>query len=332
MIIASVYLLIGLVLLSKGAASLVDGASAIASRLGVSPLFIGLTVVAFGTSLPEFFVNVVSAMRGSTDVALGNVVGSNLANILLILGITAVISPPKLAHSTVWKEIPFSLLAALAILVLANDFLIDGIATFVITRSDGVILLLFMTIFMHYLVSMALRGNGNGMENSGVEGSGPETLPASAATSQGRSVALVLLGAALLYVGGDWTVRGATAIARDLGLSDFLIAATIIAVGTSLPELVTSVKAAVRKNTDLAVGNVIGSNIFNIFWILGITAVIQPIELPAGINLDLSVLVGASLLLFLFLFVGRRHEFKRWQGWTFLVGYALYMGFIIVRG
>jgi cation:H+ antiporter len=320
MILSLGLLIIGLVLLSKGADWLVEGASSLASRLGVSKLFIGLTVVAFGTSLPEFFVNVVSAAKGSDGVAFGNVIGSNLANILLILGLTAVIHPPKLGHSTVWKEIPFSLLAAVAVFILANDMMFDGIDNIFLTRSDGMILLLFMAIFMYYLVNMAMKDMAAGGER------------ADATMSPAKGVGLSLLGVALLYLGGDWTVQGATQIARTMGMSEYMIAATIVALGTSLPELVTSVKAALSKNTDLAVGNIIGSNIFNVFWVLGITAVILPLRLPGGINADLGVLIIASLLLFMFLFVGRRHEFQRWQGWLFLSGYAGYITFLIVRG
>jgi cation:H+ antiporter len=320
MILQLALLILGLALLSKGADWLVSGASAIANRFGVSPLFVGLTVVAFGTSLPEFFVNIISAYRGSTALALGNVVGSNLANILLILGLTAVICAPRLAHSTVWKEIPFSLLGALALFVLANDRLIDGIPILSLTRTDGIVLLLFMTVFLHYLVSMALKDKES------------IPLPEASVMSSRRGSLLVAVGAALLFLGGEATVQGASAIARGLGWSEFLIAATIVAIGTSLPELVTSVKAALSNRTELAVGNLIGSNILNVFWVLGVTAVVMPIELPANINADLLVLVGASLLLFLFLFVGRRHEFQRWQGWLFLAGYACYLGFLIWRG
>jgi cation:H+ antiporter len=326
MLISGLLLIVGLVLLSKGADWLVNGASAIAMRLGVSPLFIGLTIVAFGTSLPEFFVNVISAVRGSTGVAMGNVVGSNLANILLILGLMAVINPPKLGHSTVWKEIPFSLLGTLALFVLVNDQLIDGIPVLALTRGDGLILMLFMAIFLHYLVSLALKdreGKGKEMEDHVEEDA---RLPA------GKAVLISVVGVLLLYFGGDWTVRGAMSIARALGMSDYLIAATIVALGTSLPELVTSVKAALRNHTDIAVGNIIGSNIFNIFWVLGITAVIMPIQLPVGLNVDLGVLITASVLLFFFLFVGKKHEFKRWQGWMFLAGYAGYITFLILRG
>jgi cation:H+ antiporter len=320
MILAVLLLALGLVILSKGADWLVDGAVAIARKFGLSSLFIGLTIVAFGTSLPELFVNLVSAFRGSSEVALGNIVGSNLANTLLILGVMAIIHPPKLGYSTVWKEIPFSLLAAIALFILANDMLIDGVGIIFLTRTDGLMLLLFMAIFMYYLVSMALKDQ--------------QTLRDEPPTDEKlwKSAGLVLVGVVFLYFGGDWTVRGAVEIAATLGMSDYLIAATIIAIGTSLPELVTSVKAALRKNTDIAVGNLVGSNIFNVFFVLGVTASILPLRLPPGINFDLTVLIGASLLLFMFLFVGRLHEFKRWQGWLFVLGYATYLTFIIVRG
>lgn len=313
-------LVAGLFILIKGADWLIDGGSTLARRLGVSNLLVGLTVVAFGTSMPEFFVNVLSALSGSTSLAMGNVVGSNLANLLLILGIVALIKPPKIAHSTVWKEIPLSLLAAVALWVMALDVHLDGAAQDILTRSEGLVLLLFMVIFFFYLVSMGLS------DRSAAD------LPESGhKASAGRAVFWVVAGVAGLYLGGRWAVEGAVMIARLAGLSEYLIAVTIVAIGTSLPELVTSVRAALKGNSDLAVGNVVGSNIFNIFWIMGITSLISPVPIPAGAALDLIVLVVASSVLFIFMFVSRRHELERWQGVLFFISYLAYVSYLVVK-
>lgn len=309
----------GLVALVKSADWLVDGASALAKRVGVSPLLVGLTIVSVGTSLPELMVNVISAANGSTGLALGNVVGSNLANTLLILGMAALIYPPKMALSTVWKEIPFSLLAALVVLVLVSDRGIDGAEFNLLTRSDGLVLLSFLAIFLYYLANMALKPKEVGEEAIETH------LPLS------RAMFLVVAGCVGLYFGGDWTVKGATAIAVTLGMSDFLISATIVAIGTSLPELVTCVRASSRKEGELAVGNVVGSNIFNIFGILGITSLIRPIALPPGALIDLVFLAAMSVVLFVTMFLGTRHRLGRVEGGLFVALYFGYLGYMILR-
>lgn len=313
---------IGIILLVKGANWLVDGASSLAKKLGVPTLVIGLTVVAFGTSMPELIVSLLGAFGGEADVAFGNVVGSNIANLLLILGAAALIRPPKLQVSTIWKEIPFSLLAAFVLLIIANDLLIDGINISSLTRVDGLVLLLFFLIFIYYVFGAA-RAKRNNLKKGKL-------------VIERRSLATIITlvagGAFALFLGGRWTVDGAVAVARSLGVSDFLIAATVVAVGTSLPELVTSVKATLKNNFDLAVGNVVGSNIFNIFWILGATALVAPIKIPPAINFDIIFLALITLLFFLFMFVGERHKLDRWQATLFLLLYAGYLAFIIGRG
>ncbi len=308
---------LGFVLLLKGADYLVEGASALAGRLGVSKLVIGLTVVAFGTSMPELVVNVIAATEGTGDVALGTVIGSNLSNILLIFGIAAIMYPPKMQLSTVWKEIPFSLLAVFVLFVLANDFLIDGYEIFSLTRTDGLIMLFFFMIFLYYLFGMFHNGNG---EKKIVT------------MGNGKMAGLIILGMIGLYLGGRWTVEGAIFIARNLAISEFTISAIIVALGTSLPELVTSVRAAMRKDSDMAVGNIVGSNIFNIFLVLGITATISPITIPSFLNNDLIFLSFATLLLFSFMFVGRRYLLERWEGAIFLLFYFGYVGMLLLRG
>ena len=318
-----VYLLfaVGIFLLIKGADYLVDGASSIAKRFGVPTLVIGLTIVAFGTSTPELVVSVIAALKHSGDVAFGNVVGSNVANILLILGAAAMITNLKVQHSTTWKEIPFSLLAAFVLLAFSVAYHLDDLGQ-VIYRFEGLILLLFFAVFLYYVVELARRNKAN-LEDKKLEVK-RRSLPV--------STAMIVGGLLALYFGGKWVVEGAVFTARQFGLSELLISSTIVAIGTSLPELITSIAAARKKDIDLAIGNVVGSNIFNVFWILGASALIYPIALPPSVLIDLSFLVGATLLLFLFMFVGKRHELERWQGGVFLASYAAYLIFLILRG
>jgi len=317
-------LIVGLFVLIKGADFLVEGSSSIAKKLGIPTIIIGLTVVAFGTSLPEFLVNIISAYKGSTQMAFGNIVGSNLANTLLILGIVALIHPPRIKRSTVWKEIPFALLGAVALLIFCNDKIIDEGSFSVLSRIDGIALILFMIIFLYYLIEYTLKNKTEVEINDDEEGTRTLTTK--------KTIFFIVGGLAALYFGGQWSVDSAVSIARSLGMSEFLISATIIAIGTSLPELVTSIKAAMKKEADMAIGNIVGSNIFNIFFVLGITALIVPVTVPESLNFDLIYLIIASFALFLFMFIGRKHKFEKWQGIIFLMGYVGYIIFIAVRG
>jgi cation:H+ antiporter len=263
---------IGIFLLLKGADYLVEGSSSLAKKFGIPTLVIGLTIVAFGTSMPELIVNIIAAVKGSGDIALGNILGSNIANILLILGITAAIASIKVQHSTTWKEIPFSLLAAIVILVFSSVLALDGLAVNSILRSEGIILLLFFGIFLYYVFELTMK-NKSKMKDDKLE---IKTL------SSFKIFLYILAGLVALYFGGTWTVDGAVAIARLFGMSEYFISLTIVAIGTSLPELITSIIAARKHDVDLAVGNIVGSNIFNIFWILGITSLIHPISIPSS--------------------------------------------------
>lgn len=315
-----VLLLIGFVFLIKGAGFLVDGASSLAKKLHVSNLVIGLTIVALGTSAPELFVNLFASWKGTTDIAIGNIVGSNIVNILFILGIAAIIYPLKVGKGTVWKEIPMSLLAAILVLIMANDTVVDGLAFNALTRIDGIVLVSFFVIFLYYTFGIAKDQNIDENHTS------PHMY--SGLASAGR----ILLGLFGLVIGGQWIVNSATTIATSLGLSDALIGLTIVAIGTSLPELATSAVAAYKKNVDIAVGNVVGSNIFNIFWVLGVSAVIKPLPFKPELNFDLWMVVVASVLLFGWMFLGKRNILERWQG---IVCVALYIGYIaaiVARG
>ncbi len=309
------YLLIpvGFVLLIKGADVFVEAASSLARRLRVSDLAVGLTVVAFGTSLPELAVNTTASIQGNAGITIGNIIGSNICNILLILGVAGVIYPLMVTRGTVWKEIPLSLLAAIVVGVAANDRLIDRAAASVLSRADGLILLCFFAIFLYYTAGIARNFRG-------VEEAAPK-----ATLSLTRIGVMIAIGFAALIFGSRWVVNGAVQMATALGVSESVIGLTVVAVGTSLPELATSAAAAYRKNPDIAVGNVVGSNIFNLFFILGVSSVIRPVPFAPGSNFDLGALVIASVLLFLCMFTGRRHVLERWQAGVFLAGYILYI-------
>lgn len=314
-----VYLLffIGFVLLIKGADFLVDGASSVAKKLKISNIVIGLTIVAFGTSAPELIVNIMASIKGSSDLAIANVVGSNIANILLILGISAVIYPLVVKKGTVVKEIPFSMLAAVVLWFMVNDRLIDNASVSVLSRIDGFILLMFFIIFLYYTFGIAK-----------IEGKEDKVKEFKTA----KSIFFIIIGIVFLTVGGKWIVDGAIIIAQHLGMSEALIGLTIVAVGTSLPELATSAVAAYKKNPDIAIGNVVGSNIFNIFWILGVSSLIKPIVFSTGLNFDVYFLGITILLLFLSMFIGKKHLLERWQGVLFLLTYLAYVIFLIIRG
>ena len=311
--------LVGFVLVIKGADLLVDGACALARKLSVSDLMIGLTVVAFGTSLPELAVNVFASLKGSTDIAIGNILGSNIANILLILGISGIIYPLVVTKGTVWKEIPLSLLAAFLLGILANDRLIDNAGSSALTRTDGLVLLSFFVIFIYYTLGIAKR----------IEGS--EALYPVKERSIKKISIMIVAGFLALILGGKLVADGAVDLAIALGISQSTIGLTIVAVGTSLPELATSAMAAYKKNPEIAVGNIVGSNIFNIFFILGISSLIRPLHFGAKSNLDIGVLILASSLLFVSMFTGKHHKLDRWEAGLFLVIYSAYILFLIMN-
>jgi cation:H+ antiporter len=311
-------LIAGFILLIKGADYLVQGASSIARRWNVSDLVIGLTVVAFGTSTPELFVNIIASVQGNTDIAIGNVLGSNIANVLLILGVSSVIYPLTVTKGTVWKEIPLSLLAAFLLGFLANDALIDKRDFSALTRIDGLVLLSFFVIFMYYSFSIAKKIEG--ME---------EHVPTKV-HGLIKSLLLLMLGLTGLTLGGKWIVDGAVRLALNFGMSQALVGLTIVAVGTSLPELATSAMAAYKKNVEIAVGNVVGSNIFNIFFVLGISSTLKPLPFRTRNNLDIGVVILSSILLFAYMFTGRRRSLDRLEGGVFVVLYVGYLAFLII--
>ena len=313
-------LIIGFIFLIKGADLLVDGAVSVADRMRIPSIVIGLTIVAFGTSTPELIVNILASAKGNTEIAIGNILGSNIANILLILGISALIYPITTNKNTALKEIPFSLLAALVVAVFVNVPLINGSGYTGITRSDGIILIFFFVIFLYYIFGIA-KTTGELPEEVNIK-----------KMSLTKSILLIIIGLLGLAIGGKWIVDGAVKIALSLNVSESLIGLTIVAIGTSLPELATSAVAAYKKQSDIAIGNIVGSNIFNIFWVLGISSIIRPLPFKSSLNLDVLMTITSSLILFLFMFIGRKRTIERWQGAAMLIIYAAYITFIAVRG
>jgi cation:H+ antiporter len=316
MLVTVVLLIIGFAILIKGADLLVGGASSIAKRFGISNIAIGLTVVSFGTSAPELVVNMISAISGKPDAAFGNVIGSNNFNLLLILGIAGTIYPLVVQRNTVKYEVPFSLLAVLVLYVLVNDTRIWGSENNILGRLDAFILLGFFGLFMTYIY----RTMKDGADLD--EGSIKIYTPL-------KATGLTVLGIAMLVGGGKLAVDNAIEIAKFFNLSDKIIGLTILAAGTSLPELATSAVAAWKKNTDIAIGNVVGSNIFNIFFILGITGSIQPLDFQSTLNFDIYVLTGATILLLIFMFTLNQSKLDRWEALLLLGGYITYTVYLI---
>ena len=313
---------LGFIFLIKGADYLVDGSSSLAKRFNISDFIVGMTIVSFGTSMPELIVNIMASMEGSSELAIGNVIGSNISNILLILGISAVICPLPLHKNTVLSEIPFSLTSALLVGFLANAALFDDRENLTISRPDGIILLFFFALFLAYIFRM-----GKESESPLVE---PDheivIMPVS------KSVLFISLGIVGLFLGGKWVVDGAIMIAKSFGFSETFIGLTVVAIGTSLPELVTSAIAATKNNTDIAVGNVIGSNILNLLWILGISSITMPLPFDITTNTDIVVLIFASSLLLLAMATGTKNAIDRWDGIAFVLIYIAYISFLVYRG
>ena len=306
----------GFFFLIKGADMLVDGAVSVAKKFKISTIVIGLTIVAFGTSAPEFVVNIFASAQGNTEIAIGNILGSNIANILLILGVSSIIYPLLTKSNTVWKEIPLGLLAAILLGVLANDALIDGGIFSGLTRIDGIVLLSFFIIFLYYTFGISkIKEKAIDIDIKQL--------------NYFKSVLFIIIGLLGLSLGGKWIVDGAVEIARFFNVRQSLIGLTIVAIGTSLPELATSATAAYKKQTDIAIGNIVGSNIFNIFWILGFSALVRPLPFSRNSDLDIIMTILASALLFIIMFIGKRHTIERWQGIMMVIIYIGYIAFLI---
>ena len=343
-IVAILLIVIGCVALIKGADFLVDGASGLAKKYGVSDIVIGLTVVAFGTSMPEFVVNMVAVGQGSTEIAITNVLGSNIINIFVILGLTSLIFPISSQRSTRRFDIPFSLLAAFLVLLFAvynspswlhieHLFNIDiteptlrdlgsiqvgaGNSGFISGIGGSILLILFIVFLWHNF-----KGIGNAPNTESTE----EYKP----MSSRRALALIIGGLIGLVVGGEVIVKSATSIAQSLGVSDAIIGLTVVALGTSLPELATSCMAAFKKNCDIALGNVVGSNIFNIFFILGTSACVLPLPGYQGLEVDAIMAALGSAFVLGFVYLNKKREIRRWHGVLLLLCYAAYLTYRIL--
>jgi len=312
-----ILLVIGFALLIKGADFFVDGASAIAHLMRISPLLVGLTIVAFGTSAPEATVSIMAAIGGSSDISIGNIVGSNILNTSLVIGAAAFFYPIKVETQTIKKEIPFTFLSGIVLLVFMSDATLRGLNN-ALDRSDGIILLLFLSIFLCYAFEVG-RNNRKQAHR--------DTEPVN--ESWGKSLLLILIGLVGILFGGNMVVNNATTIAYSLGMSETLVGLTVIAIGTSLPELVTSITAALKKQSEIAFGNIVGSNIFNILFVLGITSTISPLTVNDKVFTDVFVMLILTAILLIF----SRTNFKvgKIEGISLIAVYILYFIYIIIR-
>jgi cation:H+ antiporter len=316
MLLNVLLLIVGFFLLIKGADYFVESASTLAKKNSISQIVIGLTVVAFGTSLPELVINIFAAYKKQADVSFGNTIGSNIFNIFLVLGIAGFIRPLTAEKNTIWREIPFTLLAVMALFVLCNDIFFNNTSN-VLSGGDGIILLLFFSVFIIYVFAISKVSSRD--------------VPEIQDLSKLKIIIFLIVGLAGLIIGGHLVVLNAVKIANFYGLSSKLIGLTIIASGTSLPELITSAVAAYKGKTDIAVGNIIGSNVFNILFILAITAVIVPLPFDHIMNIDLAVLLLASILLFFTMFTGKKRSLDRWEAIIFIILYCSYTIYLIIR-
>jgi cation:H+ antiporter len=320
-ILIYVLFFVGFFLLIKGAEFLVEAASALAKTMGVSDLVIGLTIVSIGTSLPELIVNILASAQGNSDIAIGNVYGSNICNVLLILGMSAIIRKLPLSKDTVIAEIPFSMAAIMIIGFLGNAEIWGDTDTLEgLSRYDGILVLFFFLLFFAYIAMTAINDRKNNTNER------PPKLNAL------KEWGLIIAGIAMLFFGGKWVVDGAVHFATLLGMSQAFIGLTIVAIGTSLPEMMTSLVAARKGNVNVAVGNVVGSNIFNLLWILGLSAVISPLPMNKANNFDAFVVLLASTLIVLLMIISRKLEVKKWHGVVYVLTYCIYVMYLLARG
>ena len=318
MILSIILFIIGFIILIKGADWLVDGSSSIAKKYNISDLVIGLTIVSFGTSAPELVINILASFSGSSEIAIGNVLGSNIANIFLILGISALVGNLPLKKSTVFSEIPFTLIAVFLVGFLANTHLFTSESGLQISRYEGVILLIFFLLFMGYIYTLS-KDDKDIFE----EIESPLTL--------GKSTLFVIVGILAMFFGGKWVVDGAIEFVTFYGFSESFMGLTIISLGTSLPELATSLTAAKKGNSDIAVGNIVGSNIFNLLWILGVSATIRNLPFPEISNIDIVVTGFASVVLLISMTYGKKYSIGKLDGVLYILIYIIYIFVIYQR-
>lgn len=311
-------LILGFILLIKGADLFIDGAAGIAKALKLPSMIIGLTIVAFGTSSPEAAVSIGAAIKESSGISLGNVIGSNIFNISCVIGIMALLSPLKVEKQTTRKEIPFALLSSILLLILILDNFLQQTGSNIISRGDGLVFLIFFSIFIYYLFEMALKNSNNNHE-----------IIKNPGQNKGKKILYLVIGLTGIILGGKLVVDNSIIIALSWGLSESLVGLTIVAVGTSLPELVTSVTAVLKKENEIAIGNLIGSNIFNILFILGAASVISPIPVEPVLIKDTFLMIFYTI--FLFIFAMSHYRISRKEGLFLLMSYLVYIAFIITR-
>ncbi|MBO5456526.1 MAG: calcium/sodium antiporter [Muribaculaceae bacterium] len=332
MLIDILILIGGTILILGGANFLTDGASSLAKSWGITDLVIGLTVVAFGTSAPELVISVMSAIKGNAGIAIGNIVGSNIFNILVIVGCVALVSPIKVKRSYMSNEIPLVILSALVLFICANGVILDGDSVNQISRVDGLLMLLFFAIFMRYTLSIATEKQVTApTPEAASEAVGVEKADEVKTLPLWRSLLYVVGGLAALMYGGNLFVDGASGIARGLNVSESVIGLTIVAAGTSLPDLAASVAAALKNKPGLAVGNIIGSNIFNIFFVLGVASTVSPLPLGGITNLDFLVLIAACLLFWLFGWFFKKRTITRVEGAILVACFIAYTVYLVVN-
>lgn len=323
MILNILLIILGFLLLIKGADLLVDGASNIAKKFHIPEIVIGLTIVAIGTSMPELMVSLNASIKGLSDISIGNVIGSNLANLLLILGITSMIKPLIFKRETKLIESPFTLFITIILFIFANYSISKDTNT--LSRIEGVILLILCAIFIIYNLIMAKKGNEFDKEKVKINKKEEKKI------NIFTSIFMVIIGIVGLKFGGDFVVENVRDLARIFGISEKLISLTIVAFSTSLPELITSITATIKGDTDMAIGNIIGSQIFNILLILGISSVISPISYSITYNMDMYILIGASILFVLYPFIGKKDTMTRFNGFIFVTIYVIYMIYLVIK-
>ncbi|MBP8081622.1 MAG: calcium/sodium antiporter [Spirochaetes bacterium] len=315
MLLNILFLTAGIAVIIYAANLLVDGSASIAKKLKVSDIVIGLTIVAFGTSAPELTVSLFSAAKESTDLAVGNVIGSNIANIFLILGASALIYPLIIQKNTQWKEIPYLFFSSFLVVLFANDFLLGNADHNILSRTEGIVFLIFFVIFLGYTFRISKEQPSEDVHTK--------------VFSMTKSVIFIILGLSGLIGGGKILVDGAVGIATYAGISERIIGVTIVAVGTSLPELATSIVAAFKKKSDIAIGNVVGSNIFNVLFILGSAIIVRPAPVSLGSNIDMLIALFAGLILFISTFTLKHRTIGRVEGGVFILLYASYIIYLV---
>lgn len=327
-----IFLIVGFIFLVKGADIFVDGSSNIAKILKIPPIIIGLTIVAFGTSAPEAAVSITASMNGQNGMAIGNVIGSNIFNLLMVVGASGFISTLLVKKSILSRELPFVLITSMLLIVLSSDIFISGSSSYTLSRMDGAILLILFAGFVYYLVTSALKSRNSSLNidetSLDIETVDKDVMVQQNFSPMSKSIFLSVVGILAIILGGKIVVDCASNIASSFGVNDQLIGLTVVAIGTSLPEFVTSIVAATKGESDLALGNVIGSNIFNILFVLGISALISPMTIDPKLFIDAAVMIIATIITFFFAY--RKNNVNKYESLTLMTLYVAYMSYLIM--